>query len=40
LVDGIVHYCVANMPAVLRTSTLALTNTTRPFVLALACAKH
>ncbi len=36
-VDGIVHYCVANMPgAVARTSTLALNNATLPFVLALA----
>jgi alanine dehydrogenase len=36
-VDGIVHYCVANMPgAVPRTSTLALTNATLPYVLALA----
>ena len=37
VVDGIVHYCVANMPgAVPRTSTFALNNATRPFVLALA----
>ncbi len=37
LVDGIVHYCVANMPgAVARTATLALTNATRPFVERLA----
>ncbi len=37
LVDGIVHYCVANMPGgVARTSTLALTNATLPFVLTLA----
>jgi alanine dehydrogenase len=36
-VDGIVHYCVANMPgAVARTSTLGLGNATLPFVLALA----
>ena len=36
-VDGIVHYCVANMPgAVARTSTIALNNATLPFVLALA----
>ena len=36
-VDGVVHYCVANMPgAVARTSTLALNNATLPFVLALA----
>jgi alanine dehydrogenase len=37
IVDGIVHYCVANMPgAVAQTSTLALTNATMPFVIALA----
>ncbi len=37
MVDGIVHYCVANMPGgVARTSTLGLTNATLPFVLALA----
>lgn len=36
-VDGIVHYCVANMPgAVPYTSTLALTNATLPFALQLA----
>jgi alanine dehydrogenase len=36
-VDGIIHYCVANMPgAVPRTSTFALNGATRPFVLALA----
>jgi alanine dehydrogenase len=36
-VDGIVHYCVANMPgAVARSSTLALTNATMPHLLALA----
>lgn len=35
--EGIVHYCVANMPgAVPRTSTYALTNATMPYVLALA----
>ena len=35
--DGVVHYCVANMPgAVARTSTVALNNATLPFVLALA----
>lgn len=34
IVDGVVHYCVANMPGgVARTSTLALTNATLPFVL-------
>jgi alanine dehydrogenase len=37
VVDGIVHYCVTNMPgAVARTSTFALNNATLPFVLALA----
>ncbi len=37
IVDGIVHYCVANMPGgVARTSTLALTNATLPHVLAIA----
>ena len=37
IVDGIVHYCVANMPGgVARTSTFALTNATLPFALALA----
>ncbi len=37
VVDGVVHYCVANMPgAVARTSTFALNNATLPFVLALA----
>ena len=37
LVDGVVHYCVANMPgAVARTSTFALNNATLPFALALA----
>jgi len=37
IVDGVVHYCVANMPGgVARTSTLALTNATLPFVLQLA----
>jgi len=37
LVDGVVHYCVANMPgAVPMTSTYALNNATLPFVLALA----
>ena len=36
-VDGIMHYCVANMPgAVARTATLALGNATMPFMLALA----
>jgi alanine dehydrogenase len=37
IVDGVVHYCVANMPGgVPRTSTFALNNATLPFVLALA----
>ncbi|WP_436794610.1 alanine dehydrogenase [Actinospongicola halichondriae] len=37
VVDGVVHYCVANMPgAVARTATYALSNATLPFVLALA----
>ena len=37
IVDGVVHYCVANMPgAVARTSTMALNNATLPFVVALA----
>jgi alanine dehydrogenase len=37
IVDDIVHYCVANMPgAVPRTSTFALNNVTRPFVIQLA----
>ena len=37
VVDGVVHYCVANMPgAVSRTSTQALSNATLPFALALA----
>jgi len=37
IVDGVVHYCVANMPGgVARTSTMALTNATLPFALALA----
>ncbi len=37
VVDGVVHYCVANMPgAVPRTSAYALNNSTLPFTLALA----
>ena len=37
VVDGVVHYCVTNMPgAVPRTSTFALNNATLPFTLALA----
>lgn len=37
LVDGVLHYAVANMPgAVARTSTLALTNVTLPYAIELA----
>ncbi|ACN17665.1 Ald2 [Desulforapulum autotrophicum HRM2] len=37
VIDGVTHYCVANMPgAVARTSTLALTNATLPYALAIA----
>ncbi len=37
IVEGVVHYCVANMPgAVPRTSTFALTNVTLPFALDIA----
>jgi alanine dehydrogenase len=37
VVDGVVHYCVTNMPgAVPNTSTLALTNSTFPYLLRLA----
>ena len=37
VVDGIVHYCVANMPgAVARTSTQALTSATLPYIVRLA----
>ncbi|MBV9866280.1 MAG: alanine dehydrogenase [Abitibacteriaceae bacterium] len=37
VVDGVIHYCVANMPgAVPRTSTIALTNATFPYVRRLA----
>jgi alanine dehydrogenase len=36
-VDGVIHYCVANMPGgVARTSTFALTNATLPFAVQLA----
>lgn len=36
-IDGVVHYCVANMPgSVARTSTMALTSTTLPFGLQIA----
>ena len=37
VVDGVVHYCVTNMPgAVPHTSTLALTNATFPYLLRMA----
>lgn len=37
VVDGVVHYCVANMPGVVpRTSTLGLNNATLPYILRLA----
>lgn len=37
VIDGVVHYCVANMPgAVPRTSTFALTNATLPWAMRLA----
>ena len=37
VVDGVVHYCVTNMPgAVPHTSTLALTNSTFPYVMRIA----
>ncbi|KEQ19601.1 alanine dehydrogenase [Endozoicomonas numazuensis] len=37
IVDGVVHYCVANMPgAVARTSTVALTNATLPYIVEIA----
>jgi alanine dehydrogenase len=37
VVDGVVHYCVANMPgAVPRTSTFALTNVTLPYAMQIA----
>jgi alanine dehydrogenase len=33
MVDGVIHYCVANMPgAVAHTSTIGLTNATYPFI--------
>ena len=36
-VDGVLHYCVSNMPAAVpHTSTLALTNSTFPYLLELA----
>ncbi len=37
MVDGVVHYCVTNMPgAVGRTSTFALCNATLPYAAAIA----
>lgn len=37
LVEGVLHYCVANMPGIVpRTSTQALTNATLPYLLTLA----
>lgn len=37
VVDGVVHYCVANMPGIVPwTSTLALTNATLPYIVRLA----
>jgi alanine dehydrogenase len=37
VVDGVIHYCVANMPgACARTATMALTNATLPYVMAIA----
>ncbi len=37
LVDGVIHYCVTNMPGnVARTSTFALTNVTLPYALTIA----
>ncbi len=37
IVEGVVHYCVANMPGgVARTSTQALTNATLPYIIRLA----
>ncbi len=37
IIDGIVHYCVANMPgAVAKTSTIALTNATLPYIVEIA----
>ena len=37
MIDGVIHYCVANMPGgVARTSTMALNNATLPFALAIA----
>ncbi len=37
IIDGVIHYCVANMPgAVAKTSTMALTNATLPYALEIA----
>ena len=37
MVNGVVHYCVTNMPAAVpNTSTLALTNATFPYVMKIA----
>jgi alanine dehydrogenase len=37
IVDGVLHYCVANMPGIVpRTSTFALTNATLPYIVRLA----
>ena len=37
MVNGVLHYCVANMPGIVpRTSTIALTNATLPYLLRLA----
>ncbi len=39
VVDGVLHYCVANMPGIVpHTSTIALTNATLPYLLRLATA--
>jgi alanine dehydrogenase len=39
LVDGVLHYCVANMPGIVpRTATFALTNATLPFIVRIASA--
>jgi alanine dehydrogenase len=39
MLDGVVHYAVANMPGIVpRTSTFALTNATLPFIVQLASA--
>jgi alanine dehydrogenase len=39
VVDGVLHYCVPNMPGIVpRTATFALTNTTLPFIVRIASA--